>query len=109
MHPRELTPRAVADFLLLDGAFPRSVLLCVRQAEWALEQLRSRYGLRGTREAAERAEELRAGLEERSIDRIVEAGLHEFLDWVQRMLIAIAGAVGTAFFRDWRPGAASPG
>jgi len=103
VHPRGLTPRAVADFLLLDGAFPRSVLLCVRQAEWTLEQLRARYGLGATREAAERIEELRGGLEEHGIDRIVDAGLHEFLDWVQRMLIAIAGAVGTAFFRDWRP------
>jgi uncharacterized alpha-E superfamily protein len=74
--------------------------------EWTLEQLRARYGLRGTREAAERAEELRAGLEERDIDRIVDGGLHEFLDWTQRMLIAIAGAIGTAFFRDWRPEAA---
>jgi uncharacterized alpha-E superfamily protein len=108
VHPRALTPRAVADFLLLDGAFPRSVLLCVRQAEWTLEQLRSRYGLRGTGEPAERVEELRAGLEERDIDRIVEGGLHEFLDWVQRMLIGIAGAIGTAFFRDWRPGAGGP-
>jgi uncharacterized alpha-E superfamily protein len=107
VHPRGLTPRAVADFLLLNGAFPRSVLLCVRQAEWTLEQLRSRYGLRATREPAERIEELRAGLEEHSIDRIVDAGLHEFLDWVQRLLIAIAGAVGTAFFRDWRPEAGS--
>jgi uncharacterized alpha-E superfamily protein len=105
VHPRGLTPKAVADFLLLNGAFPRSVLLCVRQVEWTLEQLRSRYGLRGTREAAERVEELRAGLEERDIDRIVDGGLHEFLDWTQRMLIAIAGSIGTSFFRDWRPDA----
>lgn len=105
IHPRELTPRAVADFLLLNGAFPRSVLVCVRQTEFTLEQLRARYGLRGTREAAEGVEELRAGLEERDIDRIVDGGLHEFLDWVQRMLIAISGSIGTAFFRDWRPDA----
>ena len=65
----------------------------------------ARYGLRGTREAAEGVEELRAGLEERDIDRIVDGGLHEFLDWVQRMLIAISGSIGTAFFRDWRPDA----
>lgn len=103
VHPRGLTPRTVADFLLLNSAFPRSVLLCVRQTEFTLEQLRARYGLRGTREAAERVEELRAGLEEHDIDHIVETGLHEFLDWVQRMLIAIAGSIGTAFFRDWRP------
>jgi uncharacterized alpha-E superfamily protein len=101
-HPRGLTPAAVADFLLLNDAFPRSTLLCVRLAEWTLDRLRSRYGLR-VRAPAERLEELRAGLEERSIDGIIAAGLHQFLDWVQRMLITASGEIGTAFFRDWRP------
>lgn len=101
-YPRGLTPHSVADFLLLNGAFPRSTLLCVRLAEGTLEQLRQRYGLR-VRAPAERLEELRAGLEERGIDQIVSGGLHEFLDWVQRILIAAAGEIGTAFFRDWRP------
>lgn len=102
VHPRGLTPHSVADFLLLNGAFPRSTLLCVRLAEWNLDQLRHRYGLR-VRAPAERLEELRAGLEERTIDQIINGGLHEFLDWVQRMLIAAAGEIGTAFFRDGRP------
>jgi hypothetical protein len=61
------------------------------------------------RAPAERLEELRAGLEERTIDQIINGGLHEFLDWVQRMLIAVAGEVGTAFFRDWRPLAEAQG
>ncbi|GIX11039.1 alpha-E domain-containing protein [Elioraea sp.] len=105
-HPRGLTPNAVADFLLLNDAFPRSTLFCVRLAEWNLERLRSRYGLR-VRAPAERLEELRAGLEERRIEEIIAGGLHEFLDWVQRMLIAAADEIGTAFFRDWRPLAAA--
>lgn len=102
-HASGLTPRSVAGFLLFDSSFPRSVLLCVRQAEWFVGQLRTRFGLRAGQAAEERLEELRAGLEERGIDRIVDAGLHEFLDWVQRQLIDIAAALGTAFFRDWRP------
>ncbi len=67
-QPRGLTPHSVADFLLLNGAFPRSTLLCVRLAEWNLDQLRHRRGLR-VRAPAGRLEELRAGLEERTIDR----------------------------------------
>lgn len=74
----------------------------MRLAELDLDLLRHRYGLR-VRALAERLEELRAGLEERSIDQIINGGLHEFLDWVQRMLIAVAGEIGTVFFRDWRP------
>jgi uncharacterized alpha-E superfamily protein len=102
-HASALTPRSVAGFLLFDASFPRSALLCVRQAEWFNQQLRTRFGLRGGDAAAERIEELRAGLEERDIDDVVDKGLHEFLDWVQRQLIGIAAEIGTAFFRDWRP------
>jgi hypothetical protein len=80
----------------------------VRLAEWALDQLRHRYGLR-VRAPAKRLEELRAGVEERTIAQITTAGLHEFLDWVQRMLIAVAGEVGTALFRDWAPLAEAQG
>jgi hypothetical protein len=34
---------------------------------------------------------------------VIADGLHEFLDAVQRDLILLAGEIGTAFFRDWRP------
>lgn len=97
------TPADVVGFMLGDTAFPRAVLLCVRQMEWQLSQLRSRFDLRGTVGPLERIEELRAGLLSHSVDHIIEAGLHEFLDWVQRQLIGIAAEIGTAFFRDWRP------
>ncbi|MDE2197653.1 MAG: alpha-E domain-containing protein [Rhodospirillales bacterium] len=97
------TARDVVAFLLADGAFPRSVALCVEQIEWCLTQLRSRYGLRGTVGALERVEELRAGLTGRRVDDIVAGGLHQFLDGVQRDLIQLAAEIGTAFFRDWRP------
>ncbi len=101
--PAGFTPQDVVAFLLTDTAFPRSVLLCVEQMDWLLGQLRSRYGLRGTVPALERSEELRAGLLGRPVERIVADGLHQFLDGVQRDLILLAGEIGTAFFRDWRP------
>ena len=97
------TPADVVNFLLRDGSFPRSVALCVEQMEAHLGQLRSRYGLRGTLAALERVEELRAGLLGRSSDKIIEGGLHHFLDAVQRDLILLGAEIGTAFFRDWRP------
>jgi uncharacterized alpha-E superfamily protein len=108
-HASQLTPRAVAGFLLFDASFPRSVLLCVRQTEWFAAQLRTRFGLRGGIGALERIEELRGGLEERDIDGVIDGGLHEFLDWVQCQLIGISAEIGTAFFRDWRPLAQAQG
>ncbi len=65
--------------------------------------MRSRYGLRGTVAALERVEELHAGIVGRGIEGIISDGLHQFLDAVQRDLILLAGEIGTAFFRDWRP------
>lgn len=97
------TPVDVVDFLLCDPSFPRSVLLCVGQIEWALTQLRSRYGLRGTVAALERVDEVRGALLARSAGEVVADGLHEFLDGLQRDLIMLAGEIGSAFFRDWRP------
>jgi uncharacterized alpha-E superfamily protein len=97
------TPQDVVRFLLTDASFPRSVLLCVGEMEGLLGQLRSRYGLRGTVAALERTEEVRAAILSRPVERVIADGLHEFLDAVQRDLILLAGEIGTAFFRDWRP------
>ena len=104
--PPGFTPQDVVRFLLADAAFPRSVRLCLGQMDWHLTQLRSVYGLRGTVPALERTEELRAALLARPIEQVIAGGLHDFLDAIQRDLILLAGEIGTAFFRDWRPLAA---
>ena len=101
--PPGFTASDVVGFLLTNAQFPRSVALCVEQIEWILGRLRARWGLRGTRAALERVEELRSGILGRPIEAIIEDGLHQFLDGVQRDLILLAGEIGTAFFRDWRP------
>ncbi len=106
--PAGFTSVDVVSFLLRDDAFPRSVALCVEHIESHLGNLRSRYGLRGTVAALERVEELRAGLLGRRIEKIIDNGLHDFLDGVQRDLILLAAEIGTAFFRDWRPLAEVP-
>jgi uncharacterized alpha-E superfamily protein len=97
------TPNDVVGFLLTDPDFPRSVALCVRQMEWHLTQLRSRYGLRASLASLERVEEVRAGLLGRPVEHLISRGLHEFLDALQRDLILLAAEIGTGFFRDWRP------
>jgi uncharacterized alpha-E superfamily protein len=95
-------PADVVAFLLGDTAFPRSVALCVSQAEWHLTQLRTRYGLRGTAPLLEQVEQVRAAVQE-PVGRLMPHGLHGFLDRVQVDLGHLAAGIGTAFFRDWRP------
>jgi uncharacterized alpha-E superfamily protein len=98
IYPRGMTPPAVAGFLLLNNAFPRSLVLCVRQVEWYLTQLRSSYGLRSAA-ALERLDALRSALVDQSIDQIIERGLHEFLDWVQQQLILVHQEIAAAFWQ----------
>ena len=98
--PRKLEPSAVAGFLLLNNAFPRSLSLTLRQVYWALGQLRTDYGLRRSGAILERLDELRAALGDQSIEQIIVRGLHEFLDWVQIELRAIQDGIARAF---WPP------
>ncbi len=98
IHSTNLTPARVAGFLLFNPSFPRSVYLCVREVETALTELKSRYALRGGNDVAEGVDQLRAILATLSIEQILSGGLHEFIDFVQRQLIAITIRLSAAFF-----------
>lgn len=98
VHSTNLTPLRVAQFLLLDPNFPRSVYLCVREVERALGELKSRYLLRAGNDIAEGLDQLRSILQTRSIEEILASGLHEFIDFVQRYLIAVTDRLSAAFF-----------
>ncbi len=96
--PRSLQPSAVAGFLLLNNAFPRSLVLTLRQVSGALTQLRMDYGLRAGSAAMERMDDLRAALTDQTIEEIILRGLHEFLDWVQLQLRRIQDDIADAFW-----------
>jgi uncharacterized alpha-E superfamily protein len=98
LHQSDLTPWRVASFLLFNQSFPRSVSLCVREVNDAVTSLKSRYNLRGGNDVAEGLDQLRSILSARSIEEVLAGGLHEFIDFVQRYLIAITDRLGAAFF-----------
>jgi uncharacterized alpha-E superfamily protein len=98
LHQNDLTPWAIASFLLFNSSFPRSVFLCVREVDSALTGLKSRYNLRGGNDVAEGLDQLRSILGTRSIEEVLASGLHEFIDFVQRYLTAITDRLGAAFF-----------
>jgi uncharacterized alpha-E superfamily protein len=98
VHPSGITAAAVAGFLLLNDRFPRSVATCVYEASRVLTALRRNYDLGAGEAAADRLRLLEDWLAERTIQPIMEAGLHETLDWIQRELIAVTGGLGEAFF-----------
>jgi len=94
-----IAPQKVTDFLLLDRTFPRSFRYCVGGAEDSL------HAITGTPEGTfgNRAEQqlgrLRSELDFTSIDDVIAAGLHEFIDVVQDRLNRTGEAIFQCFFQ----------
>ena len=98
LHTSSITPARVAGFLLLNQRFPRSVTLCLNEFDGLLTELKSRYVLRGGNAAAEAIDELRSLLQAHSIETILSRGLHEYIDLIQRHLMAITTHLRVDFF-----------
>ena len=91
-------PASVAEFLLLDADFPRSIRYCVREAQESLHALTG-SPLGSHRHEAERLlGELRARLDYTPIKRVMDAGLHEYLDDLQSALNDIGSTLIRRFF-----------
>ncbi len=88
--------RGIAEFLILDRRFPRSLSFCYDSLVFALGRLSEEYGeessaLKILREAAD-------DLKSAKIDDIFDEGLHEFLS----RFIAKTGEIGNAIAADYR-------
>ena len=104
LHAASTTPARVAGFMLLNNAFPRSVHHCVREVGRLLGEVKSHHGLRNGNDAAEELDRLQAVLGTFEIAAILRSGLHEFLDSIQRQLMAVTRELSIAFF-GYTPGA----
>lgn len=95
-----IAPELVADFLVLDRLFPRSMHSCLIGAEESLRAITgSRNGTFGNR-AEQLLGQLRAELDYADIKEIVRHGLHEFIDRFQSKLNGVGHAVGECFFNS---------
>lgn len=107
VHPRTLTPLVVADFMIRNISFPRSVRCCVAELSTIVSHLIIGNRLpRGERVAA-LIDNLRHDLEENSIEDIIELGMHEYLDKVQRRIAAISNGMAAAYFYGYEEEAGS--
>ena len=78
-----ITPSIVAEFLILDRQFPRSIHFCLWQAEQCLHEI-TQTPTGSWCNGAERAlGKLCSQLGYLTIDEIIQSGLHEFLDQMQ--------------------------
>jgi uncharacterized alpha-E superfamily protein len=73
----DASPMGIADFLIFDGRMPRSLRFSVSKIATNLSYIGSGYGVRHP--SHDQIETLKARLEETSIERVFEDGLHEFI------------------------------
>lgn len=92
-----ISPRSVAEFLILDPAFPRSIRSCVAQAEQSLRDITGNHGDSALSLAETAFADLRGKLETVTLDEIMNFGLHEYIDLCQQGL----NDMGTALFKNF--------
>jgi uncharacterized alpha-E superfamily protein len=93
-----ITPRQVADFLILDREFPRAMHFCLVKAEESLLAITGTPGGTFRTPAEQKLGRLRAELDYLHVDEIIAGGLHEFIDRFQIKLNQAGEAISATFF-----------
>lgn len=93
-----ITPKQVANFLIFDTQFPRSIRHCVKKAEICLHRITGTPQGSVTNTAEKLLGRLKADLDYTDVEEVIESGMHEYLDNLQTRLNTIDGSIGTAFF-----------
>lgn len=98
VHPRGMQPKTVAGFFLFNDRFPRSLRVCVREIEILLKRLRKDEDLAAADSVLQALSFVQLATEPLTIDQVIAGGLHEFLDGIQRHLIAVTDEMDRSFF-----------
>ncbi len=95
---RRITPNNVAEFLILNREFPRSIYFCLLEVQRSLHQITG-TPLGTWCNPAERALGRLCGeLGYTTIEDVIELGLHEFLDEIQRKVNDFGIKMAETFF-----------
>jgi uncharacterized alpha-E superfamily protein len=94
-----ITPANVAEFLIFDDLFPRSIRSCVTKAEESMHAITGSAVGMVSNKAEKVLGRLRADLNYTDIEETIYRGLHEFLDDLQLRLIQVDEAVNLSFFK----------
>ncbi len=92
------TPDKVAEFLILDRQFPRSIRFCIAEAQKSLHEITGSPLGTFENDSEQALGRLRSTLDYADIEAIMEGGLHEYLDGLQGNLNEIGEAVHRQFF-----------
>ncbi len=93
-----ITPRKVADFLIFDSQFPRSIRHCINKAKICLHRITGTPVGAAINLAERRLGRIQADIEYTDIEEVFEIGLHEYLDNMQSRINEVGASIGTTFF-----------
>lgn len=97
-HSKQIDPTKVADFLILNRDFPRSVHSCLVRAKKSLHAITGSSQDGFSNKAEQGLGRLLSELNYTQIDEIIHGGLHEFLDKLQTRLNWIDDAIFESYF-----------
>ena len=92
-----IIPSCVAEFLILDRAFPRSIHFCLWQAEQCLHEITQTPAGSWCNGAERALGKLCSQLGYLTIDEIIQSGLHEFLDQMESSINQVGNEIYTTF------------
>ena len=95
---RRIAPRKVAEYLILDSYFPRSIHYCLIKAEESLHKITGSEPDTYRNDAERKLGRLCSELDYANIDEIISGGLHEYLDNFQTELNIVGDAIFDTFF-----------
>lgn len=93
-----ITPQKVADFLIFDTQFPRSIRHCINKAKICLHRITGTPLGAAMNLVEKKLGRIQADIEYTDIDEVVEMGLHEYLDDLQSRINEVGAAIGITFF-----------
>ncbi len=93
-----LSPQSIAEFLILDPVFPRSIRFCVSQVERSLHEIMGTAIGTWSTPVERSLGRLRTDLDYITIDDIIHTGLHETLDDLQLRMNTVGSKICETFF-----------
>lgn len=94
-----ITPQHVANFLILDPEFPRSIRFCVMRAQLSLQQITGSPPGSFRCRSEQLMGRLRAELDYTRIEDVIGRGLHESIDELQCRMNDLGAAIHEDFFK----------
>jgi uncharacterized alpha-E superfamily protein len=95
---QRITPNSVAEFLILNREFPRSIHFCLKAVQRSLHEITGTALSTWNNSAEREIGRLCAELSYLTIEDIIEIGLHEFLDQIQGRINQVGIKMSNTFF-----------